>query len=253
MNFLRLVAVVGSFACSAAGGAQSVTEHLASGDREYAALNGVAALAHFEAAATADPTSYEAAWKASRSAIDLGEYEKNGKRRDSLFLTSERYAKRAVELKEGDAEGHFSLARALGRRALSVGKRERIQYGKRVREEALRCLELDSKHAGCLHVMGVWNAEIMRLNGVLRFIAKNFLGGEVFEGASWKEARRYMEAAVSNDPERITHRLDLGRVYADMGEKTRARAEFEAVAKGAIRDFNDNHYKVEAERALKDL
>ena len=42
----------------------------------------------------------------------------------------------------------FSVARAVGRVALSVGKKERVRYAKEVRTAALECLRLDSLHAG---------------------------------------------------------------------------------------------------------
>ena len=45
-----------------------------------------------------------------------------------------------------------------------------------------------------MHVMGMWNAEVMRLNGMSRFMAKNFLGGRVFESANWNDAQRYLGA-----------------------------------------------------------
>jgi Tfp pilus assembly protein PilF len=82
-------------------------------------------------------------------------------------------------------------------------------------------------------------------------LAKNFLGGQIFESASWPEAKRYMEASVANDPNRIVHHLDLAGVYRDMGDKARARAEFEAVMKLPNADYNDRHYKGEADAALR--
>src|SRR5688572_15146402 len=52
--------------------AQSAAEHLAMGDRDYLAMNAESALNHYEQAAKIEPSSYEAFWKASRSAIDIG-------------------------------------------------------------------------------------------------------------------------------------------------------------------------------------
>jgi uncharacterized protein HemY len=101
--------------------------------------------------------------------------------------------------------------------------------------------------------MGVWNAEVMRLNGFTRLIARNFLGGQVFSEASWANARRYLEQAVTNDPRRIVHRLDLAKVYADMGLTAQARTEYQAVVSGELIDYNDPHYKSEAADALKKL
>lgn len=102
-------------------------------------------------------------------------------------------------------------------------------------------------------MMGMWNAEIMRLNGVERFFARNFLGGRVFGQASWKDAVSYMERAVEVDPERLTHRLDLAQIYVSIGEKAKAREQFQRVIDGPRTDVNDPAYKRQAEEALRRL
>jgi tetratricopeptide (TPR) repeat protein len=232
-------------------GAQTAADHIALGDKSYVGMDAPAALQHYEEAIKLDPKNYEALWKASRSAVDLGVYERDDEKRGLDFKNAEDFARRAVEVNPGDAEGHFNLARSLGKNALTQGPKARIKYAKDVRSQALECLKLDPKHPGCLHVMGMWNAEVMRLNGFTRMLAKNFLGGQIFESASWSEAKRYMEASVANDPNRIVHHLDLGGVYRDMGDKVKARAEFEAVMKLPNADYNDRHYKGEADAALR--
>jgi regulator of sirC expression with transglutaminase-like and TPR domain len=122
-----------------------------------------------------------------------------------------------------------------------------------VRAHALQALERNPKHAGALHVMGMWNAEIMRLSGLQRFAAKTLLGGKVFGEANWKEAVRYMEAAVASEPERITHRIDLGEIYEDVGDKAKAREQYQVVVRSAVRDAKDPVYKQQAEQRLKKL
>ena len=139
-----------------------------------------------------------------------------------------------------------------GRRALSVGSKERIQFSKIIRAEALAALKADSNHAGALHVLGMWNAEVMRVNGLARVFARTFLGADVFSLASWDEAQRLLEASVQHDPNRIVHRLDLAGIYADRGDKTRARELYTWIASAPLVDPNDDLYKRQAaERAKK--
>ena len=240
-------------AAYATAAAQSASEHVAMGDQAHDALNAAEAAKHYEAAVAADSTNYEALWKAARELVDLAEFDPNKDTRTQHYRQAEQFARRAVAANPNDAEGHFHLARAIGRVALTLGAKDRVKYGKEVRAQALEALKHDPKHPGALHVMGRWNAEIMRLSGFERFFAKNFLGGRVLGSASWGNARRYMERAVEVDPERLAHHLDLGDIYADIGERAKAREQYEIVVRGAAIDYNDPSYKRQAADRLSRL
>jgi tetratricopeptide (TPR) repeat protein len=254
IRYLVTWAALTLFTGSAAG--QSAPQHIAEGDSADAALQPTTALEHYEAALSADSTNYEALWKASREAVDLGEFEPDKNKRKDYFAEGERFARRAVAADSTNAEGHFSLARALGRVALTLGAHDRVKYGKEVRNQAIEALKYDSLHAGALHVLGRWNAEIMRLSGFSRFFAKTFLGGGVFDQASWDSAVYYMEKSVAVDPKRIVHRLDLAEIYRDRdkpGDRDKAREQFQAVIDGPITEYNDKFYKKQATEELAKL
>ncbi len=250
MRALRYISA-GMLLAASIAGAQTAADHIALGDKEYVAMNASAALQHYEAAIQEDPRNYEALWKASRSAVDLGSFNLNDEKRALEFKNAELYARRAVEVNPTDAEGHFNLARALGKNALTQGPRARIKYAGDVRTHALECLKINPKHAGCLHVMGMWNAEVMRLSGFTRMLARNFLGGKIFDSANWGDAKRYMEESVANEPDRIVHHVDLAGVYRDTGDKAKARSEWQIAMKLPNRDYNDRYYKAEADAGLR--
>lgn len=249
---LRVI-LASSILLASVAGAQSPAEQIALGDSIAARFKPDEALPHYLAAIGADSSNYEALWKAARSEVDLAEAERDEARRNRLSVAAEALARRAIRVNPTDAEAHFHLARALGRRALSVGVRDRVKFATDVRAEGLEALRLDPNHPGALHVMGVWNAEVMRLNGVQRFFAKNVLGGRVFGEASWDKAVSYLERAVAVDPDRIVHHLDLAKIYADMGDKAKARAQFNLVLSGRRIDYNDPAYQREAQSALAKL
>ena len=251
-RWLQAALAVACVVASAAR-AQSVSDYVAQGNRDRSTRDVASALKAFEAALAIDVNNYDALVNAAECAVELGEFDPNTKQRDSLFRSAEQYARRAVAANPNGAEGHFELAQALGRTALSQGPRDRIKYGIEVRDQARAALKIDPQHSGALHVMGLWNAEVMRLNAFTQMIAKNFLGGKIFNEANWDAAQSYMERSVAADSSRIAHRLDLGAVYADRKMRDEARAQFEWIARAPVTDFNDPHYKEQAARRLREL
>ncbi|MFO0093229.1 MAG: tetratricopeptide repeat protein [Gemmatimonadaceae bacterium] len=231
----------------------SASELVAQGDRESAARRTTAALGLYERAVEADPRHYAALWKAAQEAVDLGEFERAATRRTDLYARATAYATRAMAVNASDAEGHFHLARALGRTALALGPRERVKYAVDVRSHALEALRLMPRHAGALHVMGVWHAEVMRLNGLTRAVARTFMGGQVFSTASWGEAIRNLEQAVALEPNRLVHHLDLARIYRDAGRTADARSAYAAALRAPLTDANDGVYRLNADDELRKL
>jgi tetratricopeptide (TPR) repeat protein len=223
------------------------------GDREVRTRRPAAALVHYESALAEAPSSFELLWRVSAALIDVSEFDTNAARRKAAFTRAAELARQATAIKPNDAAGHFHLARALGREALSVSARERTKYALDVRSSALRALSIDSSHAGALHVMGRWHAEVMRLNSITRMVARTFMGGKVFGEASWANAVSLLERANAIEPNRTVHQLALAQIYRDTGKKDRARAMYEAAIKSPLYDANDEAYKREAQKELGEL
>src|SRR5262249_44852618 len=237
-------------------GRPDTTAEIAQGAAAFAARQPDVALRHFENALAVDSTSYQANWRAALALITLGSETPDSVKsseRDSLYARAERDARRAVAADSLGAEGHFLLARAIGQTALTKGKKERIRLAGEVRSEALRAIQLDPRHDGAYHVLGRWNAEVMRLSGFSRFFARQFLGGEIFGQASWNAAIENLERAVQLDSTRITHRLDLARVYVDRKRYADARTQLTAIAALPVRDFEDPRFKQEGAALLEKI
>ena len=239
----RVLMLVAGVAIPALMQAQVASTVIEQAEKDRAAHDATSALNRYEAALSTTPSHYDLLWRAARELVDLGEAAPSAAQRKEYNSRAEAYARRAVAANARGADGHFMLAVALGRTALTLGSRD----------EALAAVRLEPQHAGALHVLGVWNAEIMRLNSLSRFAARRFLGATAFERASWSEARRYMEAAVSADPGRITHRLDLATIYADSGDRQKARSTCDAALRMPAMEFNDARYKERCTQLLARL
>ena len=231
-------------------------DHVALGNTAMQVHDLRTGLAHYEAALALDSTAYEANWRAALALLDEGEQISDPARRsaqDSLYARAERLARRAVAADSLGAEGHFALAAAVGRASLTLGKKERIRRARLIRDEAQRTLALDPRHDGAYHILGRWNAEIMRLSGLSRFLAKRLLGAGVFGEASWEGAVSNMERAVELDPGRLYHRLELAEIYADRKRYDDARAQLSALAALPDREIMDSVYRRQAEELGREL
>ena len=252
----HLAPLAALLAFAGAAAAQSAASHVAEGDSASAAMNAPLAYQHYKAALAIDSNDYAALWKASREAVSLGEFDSSKTQQKAYYMQGEAYGRRATAIDARGTDGWFVLARAIGRNSLTLGKKERVKFAKEIREDALMSLRLDSVNAGALHVMGRWNAEIMRLSGFSRFFAENFLGGEIFHAASWDSAVFYMKKAVALDPVRIVHHLDLGEIYMDRdksGDKALAKEQLDLAINGKDTEYNDPNYKRQAQALLDKL
>lgn len=233
--------------------AQTEAADMARGNAARAALDMPAALAAYTAAIAADSANATACWKGALTLIDMGKLTPDSvasPARDSLYARAEVLAQRAVILDPKSADAYFILATAIGRAALTKSRKERVRRAMEIQQDALTAIGLDQSHDGAYHVLGRWNAEIMRLSGMERFVAKSFMGGGVFGQASWNNAQMYLQRAVTLNPTWIYHRLDLGLVYVDVGNYAAAREQFEVIATLPVADVGDPMYKQDAAAML---
>lgn len=236
----------------------TVAEHIALGDSAHAALAPQQALGHYRAALALDSTNYAALWKAGRETVDMakqiaGKDDSSKQLRDSLYVAARAYGEAAVRVNPNGADGHFTIAQALGRLSRTRGGKERVRFAKIIFDEAMKAIELDSTHDGAYHVVGAWHAEVKRLSGIQKFFAKALFGGGFLDKGNWDDAQKYLQRAVALKPQNIFHRLELAEVYVDLGKYAKAREEFTAIEPLPIADVLDHEYKQEAKQILEDI
>jgi tetratricopeptide (TPR) repeat protein len=234
---------------------QSAADDLARG-KEFTSKDPHGALEAFEAVLQLDSLNYDANWGAAQALVDIGKETPDSVKspaRDSLYARAERLARIAVQADSTGADGHYMLAAAIGRASLTKSKKERVRRAAEIRNEALKALELNPEHDKAYHVIGRWNAEIMRLSGLTRFFAKNFLGGAVFNSASWQDAIDNMQKAVELNPNSVYHRLDLARIYVDRDRYSDAREQLTRIAELPVFDAMDPEYQREAATLLTQI
>jgi hypothetical protein len=214
------------------------------------------ALGRFEMLLRADSLDVEAGWRAAMARSDLAlplREKRSRARRDSLLEQAQKNARLVVRLAPDNVNALFALGMVLGNTALTKGIRDKVRMSNEIRSLALRAVAADSTHDGAQHLLGRWHYEVMRLSGFERFIAKSILGGEEFGKASWSEAQRRLELAVTLAPERIYHRLVLARILVARKDKSGAAAELERIATLPDQVAADSAYRREAHEMLAKL
>lgn len=255
MRALPVLAAVAAFSASSLG-AQDIAGHLAAAEAARCRREPQEALEHLRAVLALDSLNYEANWRAARELADIGKMMPNAQRarRDTVYAESQALAERAVRVNANGADGHYMVAVAVGRVALTKGARERVRFARVVRDEALRATELNPRHDGALHVLGRWNAEIQRLPRVTKFFARTFLGASIFNQASWDNAVRYFTEAIAVNPDNLYHHLDLAEALVDAGRPDEARPHLERIAGMAPAcDPQDPDFKTQAAALLQRL
>ena len=215
-----------------------------------------AALTAYDAALARDSMDYAANWKAALTLVDIGKETPDSVRdpaRDRLYKRAEELSRRAVAIDPRRAEALFVLSNAVGRAALTKSPKERVKSANEIYDFSTAALGIDHRHDGAYHVLGRWNAEIMRLSSVERFFAKSFMGGKRFSVASWDEAQKYLERAVELNPTFIYHRLDLAEVYIDRHKYAEARVQLEKIPSLPRQDASDPSYARDAQALLEQI
>lgn len=243
----RMIVLAVLFVLSAWAGAQTVAEHLAAGDAAYDRYDNAGALKHYQAAWQVDSTHCEALWKLSRTHTDIGELADKETQKEN-YTQGLKFARSAVRLCPDNADAHLVLAVSVGRVALMVGGKKKVELSKEVKAEAEKALELDPNKDIAHHVLARWHREVTHLSGFLKTFAKILYGG--LPPASDEKAVAHFTKALQIKPDYINHHLEMGITYEAMKQWEAARAEYQKVAELPIGAFNDQQHKQEAAERL---
>jgi tetratricopeptide (TPR) repeat protein len=169
----------------------------------------------------------------------------------ALFETSKTYANRAVALEPRNAETHLSLAISYAKMLPLLERREQIDASKSVKINVDEALALNPRLDLAWHVLGCWNHRLAEIGPVKRAAAR-MLYGEIPDGSN-AEAVACLEKAITLNPDRLSHYIELGLVRAAEGQPEAARALLEKGLAMPNVDHGDPDCKARGEAALAKL
>jgi tetratricopeptide (TPR) repeat protein len=224
---------------------------LAQGDAYDARLDTAHALESYLQAERLGRSDADLLWRIARQyALSMNDTDARNeqKRRGDRALE---YANRAVAANPRSAKAQLAVAVCYGRLIPFGDTRTKVTYSRLIKQHAEAALQLDPTDSYAYHILGAWNYELAKLSPFMRSAAK-LIYGEL-PSASNEAAVQYLQEAVSRAPERVSHRVELGRAYAALGNVNEARSELQAALDLPNREKDDPESKRRAVETLRQL
>lgn len=190
-------------------------------DSLYDAFEEKEALKAYEKILEEDSDNYRALWRASFLYSRIGNRKSEKETQKEYFGKAQELASRALKVDSTDAESHFAMAVAMGRKALIASARDRVAASRDIKRHVDRALAYDSTHAGAWHVLGRWHFKVANLNFVERLAANTLFGG-IPGDATNEKAAKAIERAIELKDNYVLYYHDLAMVYDEMGKEKKA-------------------------------
>jgi tetratricopeptide (TPR) repeat protein len=221
------------------------------GDRLDAQFKSAEAMAVFLEAEKLDPNNVEILCRLAKTHDESMVDTSSRAEQKRLAEAALEYAKRAAALNPKSAKAQLSMAITCGRLAPYLDNKAKIAHSKLVKEHAERALALEPTNSYAHHILGAWNYEMASLSPVLRTLAKLVYGS--LPSASFEDAESFLQRAVALSPDKVSHRIELGRTYAALNKKELAREEISKGLSLPDREKDDPNTKLRGKAALAKL
>lgn len=173
----------------------------------------------------------------------FGEYTEDAEDKIAFFHEGVECGKTGVEINEDSVEANFWLAVNYGSYGQAKGIMQSLALITPIKEAAEKVLELDENY----FYGGAW-----RVLGRLYTKAPGF----PFSIGNTKKAIECLEKSVELAPKFYLNRLFLAEAYISNRDKTKAREQLQWILDAPLNknhEFEDEHYKREAETMLENL
>jgi tetratricopeptide (TPR) repeat protein len=126
------------------------------------------------------------------------------------------YAKRAVALAPKSSEAHLSVAICHAKSLEFYTNKEKMEALRQVKIFADKAISLDPANDLAHYILGRWHQRVADLGTLKRKVAEMAYGG--LPKASYDEAAKSYNKAISINPNRSPYHVDLGITYAAMAK-----------------------------------
>lgn len=195
------------------------------------------------------PDDFELYWRMARANFDLADQSEEEETQKKFFYSGFEAAKIALKLNPESAKANHWYAVLIGKIGMIEGTKQKIKNSYKVREYALKAIELDPTNDGTMHLMGRWHYELASLSWFERKIASLIYAKP--PEASLDIAITYFKSAIDTKSDEVRHYLWLGKTHMEMKENTKAENAFRKATMMDPLDQGDKILQKEAKKLLK--
>lgn len=167
------------------------------------------------------PDNLTALCGASINSVRIGNREKNEEKKKTFFADGLTFAQKAIGINAQNDEANFCMAAALGRKAESLGAKERLSMAKEIKKYADKCVQINSNHAGGHHIIGRWHHRFSNLSFFEKAAANTLFGGIPSE-VSESKGLYHLKKAMELKPDFILYHYDYAVALNDADNETEA-------------------------------
>ena len=216
-----LFAALAVLFASTGAAADSAEQLIQQGDVFYAKLQPTEALKFYLPAEELDPNNVRLLVRISRQYRHLVSDATKASEKLQLGHRAVDYAQRAVALAPTDPETQLALAISYGKLLPMQETKQKIDTSRRIKIAVDEVIALDPNNDLAWQVLGRWYRGVAEVDGLKRVLAQVAYGK--LPSAKYEDAVRCFEKAITLNPHRLMHCIELGRTYAQMGRDADAR------------------------------
>ncbi len=202
-------------------GTESAEGLIKKGDIFYDKLQPAEALQFYLPAEKLDSTNVRLLVRIARQYRHLMSDATKTSEKRRLGNTAVSYAARSVALAPNDPEAQLALAISYGKMLPFAENKEKITTSRLIKNAVDKAIVLDPTNDLSWQVLGRWYRGLADVRGVKRALAQVKYGK--LPSATYEDAVHCFEKAISLNPNRLMHYIELGHTYALMDRDADAR------------------------------
>jgi len=194
-----------------------------------------------------DANNVELLWRASRAYYDMAETKEDKTWQQDYFTKSLDFSKKALEVDPNHFGGHKWFAISCSSMGQFLATKDRIGNAVKIKEEALKAVELRPGDATTLHLLGRWCHSVASISWVERKVASALFATP--PESSFEEALSFFLRAAEANPNFIRNALYTADTYVLLKKSADAKTWYQKA--GEMKSTTDAEKRMQDEAKTK--